>query len=410
MPGTDALPWLTIIGIGADGAASLAPAALDAVRAARVIFGGARQLALIEGITPARQIVLPRPFSAALDALDKRRGTPTALFASGDPMWFGIGATLAQRYSAAEIHIIPSPSSFSLAAARLGWPLAECRCISLHGRMLAGFMREIHPGAQLLCLSKNGDTPAQIARQLALIGLGEAQITVLEMLGSAEERIVQQSASQFSHRPADLNIVALRLPERLPPKIARAPACGLADSQFCHDGTITKSAVRAITLARLAPFARARLIDIGAGSGTVSIEWMRAAPGARAVAIEPNAARCAAIRQNAAALGTPELVIIEGKAPDALAGLDPADAVFIGGGIAQADAHSPVLNAAFAALKPGGILVANCVTTQGEAVLLDACERLGGSLSRIQISEAEPLGKVTGWRALMPVTQWRCVK
>ncbi|NRG16368.1 precorrin-6y C5,15-methyltransferase (decarboxylating) subunit CbiE [Rhizobiales bacterium] len=397
-------PWLTVIGIGEDGPAGLSEIARSALKSAEFVIGGKRHLALAGPLT-GESMEWPAPFSDGLKLIEERRGKPTVALATGDPMCFGLGATLSRRFSAREMTVIPAPSSFSLAASRLCWPLQDVETLSFHGRPLDGIRAHLYPGARLLCLTANGETPRLAADILADEGYGASRMTVLEHLGGPRERIVSGIAESWHERGADLNLMAIEaVPVRDTPVRARVP--GLPDDAFRHDGKITKREIRAATLAKLEPHAGALLWDIGAGSGSVSIEWMRSSPRARAIALEPNAERRGFALANAAALGTPGLDLRDASAPEGLEGLAQPDAVFFGGGLTAPG----VVEVALDVLKSGGRLVANAVTLESEAVLLKAFEKHGGELCRLSIQRASPVGGLTGWRPLMPVTQWSLVK
>ncbi|HEY3912227.1 MAG TPA: precorrin-6y C5,15-methyltransferase (decarboxylating) subunit CbiE [Stellaceae bacterium] len=391
--------WLTLVGIGEDGLAGLGEPARQAVLQAKTLFGGRRHLALMPDRGQER-IAWPSPFSAAFEMLLARRGTPVCVLASGDPMWFGIGASLARLLPAEEFRVYPAPSSFALAAARLGWPVQDTVCLSVHGRPLEALHPQIHLKARLLILSENGATPAAIARLLCERGFGASRLSVLEHLGGPNERRLDGSAADWPHdRTADLNLVAADcLPD---PDAARLSIlAGLPDSAFINDGQLTKRDVRAATLAHLAPSPGELLWDVGAGCGSIGIEWMRCHPSCRAVAIEADATRCGLIDQNRRRLGVPGLRVVYGRAPEMLRGLDPPDAIFVGGGLSDRD----VLERCWDALPPGGRLVANAVTLQSEAILTLWRERTGGDLTRISVAHAGPLGRFDGWRTAMPVT------
>lgn len=397
-------PWLTIVGIGEDGLAGLGADARAALGAAQVVFGGARHLALLPAPTGAwaaqTRIPWPRPFAAAYDQLLARRGDPVCVLASGDPMLYGIGACLAARLPRAELRILPAPSAVSLAAARLGWAVQDTRLIAAHGRALAQVNRYLAPGVRLLVFAADEQTPGQLAALLAARGFGASQLTVLEHLGGPAERHLSGRAADWPHPPgARLNLIAVAC-QADPATRCLSRRCALPDDAYAHDGQLTKRDVRAATLARLAPLPGELLWDVGAGCGSIGIEWMRAEPGCHALAIEPNAARRALIAHNRDALGVPDLTIVAGRAPDALAGLAPPDAVFIGGGLTIAG----VVEQCWEALAPGGRLVANAVTLQSEAVLATLHARIGGELTRIALAQAAPLGRFDGWRPAMPVT------
>jgi precorrin-6Y C5,15-methyltransferase (decarboxylating) len=309
---------------------------------------------------------------------------------------------LVRKIDAREMIVVPAPSAFSLAAARLGWPLPHTVLLSVHGRALDLVRPHLQPGARILALTSDGDGPAALAELLAEIGFGSARLTVLEALGGPHECIRTAQASDYSLGVVDaLNTVAIEV-EASPGARVLAYAPGLADNLFEHDGQITKREVRAVTLSSLAPYRGELLWDVGAGSGSVAIEWMLADPSMRAVAIEQHADRAARIRRNAAAFGVPGLEVADGAAPTVLSGLATPDAVFVGGGATDAG----VLDSAARALRPGGRLVVNAVTLETEAMLLARHAALGGELIRIAIARADAVGQMTGWRPAMPVTQW----
>jgi precorrin-6B C5,15-methyltransferase / cobalt-precorrin-6B C5,C15-methyltransferase len=400
------LAWLTIVGIGAEGASSLSAEARAAISRAEHVFGGARQLELVQGLVRGETCSWPQPFSEGVRDVLSRRGRPTCVLASGDPFWFGVGATLAPQLEPGEFRCFPAPSSLSLAAARLGWPLQDLDVVSLHGRELHGIVRYLQPGRRLLALSWNRDTPRALAELLTQRGFGSSQLHVLEALGSAEERVRGSRAREFALQDTvDLNLVALELAADRDAKVLPLRA-SLPDDWFEHDGQLTKQDVRAITLSALAPRAGEQLWDIGAGSGSIAIEWSLAHPTCRASALEQDAIRCQRIERNARALGAIGLQVVHARAPVGLAELAPPDAVFIGGG-----AQEPlVLERCLAALRPGGRLVVNAVSLAGQAQLLAQHAAHGGELRRIAIESAAPLGTMTGLRPAFAVVQWRLVK
>jgi precorrin-6B C5,15-methyltransferase / cobalt-precorrin-6B C5,C15-methyltransferase len=393
--------WLTIVGIGEDGVAGLSPAARRALENAEVLVGGERHLKMVAG-DRAERLAWRSPLAATLDDIAARRGRRVVVLASGDPMWFGAGATLAGRFPPEETIVLPQAGAFSLAAARLGWPLADTATITLHGRPLDRLALHLAPGARLLVLTEDGRAPAAIARYLTERGWGPSRLIVLERLGGAKERRLEGTAEEWPHAAgADLNTLAIDCrpgPKAQP--LSRVP--GLPDHAFVHDGQMTKREVRAATLAALAPLPGQLLWDVGAGCGSIAIEWRRAEPSARAIAIERDAARRDLFQRNAAALGVPGLEMVAGEAPAALKGLPAPDAVFIGGGLSI----DGLAEACLAALKPRGRLVANAVTVEGEARLLALHGQHGGQLTRIAVSRTEPVGPFQGWRPLMSVTQW----
>lgn len=393
-------PWLHIVGIGENGLDSLNAAARAALDQAEVLIGGDRHLALIPD-NGRQRLNWPSPFTTLLPTILALKPQRVAVLATGDPLWFGVGATLTKHVPMQEVRIHPALSAFSLAAARLGWPLAECETLTLHGRPFPLLHAAIQPASRLLILTHDGDTPAKVAAALCQRGYGQSRLTVLERMDGAHESRKDGIAAAWGDAAVEpfhtLAVECIADPDAA--LLPRLP--GLPDEAFQHDGQLTKKEVRAATLAALTPTPGALLWDVGAGCGSVSIEWMRAAPRARALAIERNRERIGMIAANASALGVPGLQIIAGQAPAILAGLPAPDAVFIGGGL-SAKTVGPCWNA----LKPGGRLVANAVTLEGENVLFEAQKELGGSLTRIAVSRAEPVGPFLGWRPLMPVTQW----
>jgi len=398
-------PWLAIVGIGEDGLAGLNAAARTLVDTAEILVGGERHLAMVPSGGRER-LTWQRPFSDTIGAIAARRGRRVVVLASGDPSWYGVGAVLARHFPIGEMTILPHPGAFSLAAARLGWAIADCAVLSLHGRPVDTLRLHLAPHRRLLLLSEDGTTPRAVAHLLTELGWGPTRLTVFEHLGGPREAMLSEEAQHWGERQsADLNTIALECragPEARP--LSRF--AGLPDDAFEHDGQLTKREVRAMTLAVLAPLPGERLWDVGAGCGSIAIEWLRAIEGGDAVAIERNPDRAAMIARNAAALGVPGLNIVTGTAPQVLAGLDAPDAVFIGGGISDPE----LLPTAWDALRPGGRLVANIVSLAGERMLLDWQARYGGVLTRIAVSHVAPLGMQEAWRPLLPVTQLAATK
>lgn len=399
-------PWLSIVGIGEDGLAGLGEKARRAIAEAEFVFGGTRHLELAKTEITGEARAWPQPFDSEIKAVTALKGRKVCVLASGDPFFFGVGVTLARQIPANEFITYPAPSAFSLAASRLGWALQETETVSLHGRSLDLIRPLLHPGRRVLALTSDEHGPAAVAKLLTDNGFGESQITVLEALGGEREKISRVKASSFDLAGLDpLNLIAVEVQAQPQARILPL-GFGLADDLFEHDGQITKREIRAATLSALSPRRGELLWDIGAGSGSISIEWMLAHPSMRAIAIEHHPERVARIRRNVSAFGVPGLQVVEGKAPEALSGLPTPDVIFIGGG----GSKDGVLEAAIAALPSGGRLVANAVTLEMERVLLDAQARLGGKLIRLSVDRAEPVGPMTGWRAAMPVTQWAWVK
>lgn len=397
--------WITVLGLGEDGLAGLTREARAAFDAAEVLIGGERHLALAPSRTPERltpeRLTWRTPLKDTMEDIKRRRGKRVVVLASGDPMMFGVGATLARHFRPDELSIIPTVGAFGLAAARLAWSLPDAALLTLHGRKLDILNAHVAPGARLLILSEDGATPQQVARALVARGYPGSAMTVFEHMGGPRERRIDGDAASWPHqRVADLNTIAVACVAG-PGAVILPRAPGLPDQLFQHDGQMTKREVRAATIAALAPLPGQVLWDVGAGSGSVAVEWLRSAPGGQAYAIERESKRCRMIERNAGFFGVPQLKLVEGEAPQALAALPAPDAVFIGGGLS-----SPGLaELCWEKLKPGGWLVANAVTVAGEATLARLHRMLGGALTRISVSRAEQVGTMEGWRPAMPVTQ-----
>jgi precorrin-6Y C5,15-methyltransferase (decarboxylating) len=391
-------PWLTVVGIGEEGFKGLGKTARHALLGASRIVGARRQLDLLPECIGGERVLWPSPFS--LEPLLAMRGTPMCVLASGDPMFFGVGASLARLLPIEQMLVLPTPSSCSLAAARMGWPLQDLITLSIVARPIATLNAQLFSGVRLLVLSNDGQSPAAVAALLRERGFGPSRLSVLEHLGGEAERRIDGIANDWPDPViADLNLIAIEcIAEPGTPRLSRL--AGLPDSAFKHDGQLTKRDVRAITLAHLAPTPGELLWDVGAGSGSIGIEWMRAHPSCRALAIEADDGRQQLIEHNRDALGVPGLQLIRGSAPQALAGLERPDAIFIGGGVTR----EGVLDTCWAALKPGGRLIANAVTLQSELTLMAWRDQYGGELTRIHVAQAQPLGDFDTWRQALPIT------
>ena len=397
--------WLSIIGIGDDGLDSLSPIAKSLIDKAQLVVGGERHLALLAPIsttTTQQQLTWAKPISDSVGLIQQHHGQAVCILASGDPLCYGIGTTILRHISIEQITIIPAPSAFSLAASRLGWSLPETETVSLCGRDPHLINALLYSGARILALSADRHTSTQVAQILNQQGQGDVEITVLEHLGGKDEKIITSSAADWSEPTvAQLNMMALSCPAKIT-GLSRSP--GLPDNSYCHDGQLTKREIRAVTLAALAPLPGQLLWDVGAGNGSIGIEWMRSDARNLAISIEQNSQRCQNIAHNAAALGVPNLQIIAGQAPTAIDELTIPDAIFIGGGLTIPG----VFEKCWHHLKTGGRLVANAVTVETEQRIFQLQNQYGGNLSRIAIQQAEPIGKFLGWKASAPITQW-CV-
>ena len=396
--------WLAIIGIGEDGLSGLSSIARSLIDTAEILVGGDRHLDMLPADVRSR-LVWAFPIESTIQQIISCRGKSVCVLASGDPLWFGIGTTLLKKIPMEEVVIIPSPSTFSLICARLGWSLNEVETLSLCGRPASLLHTYIYPNAKLLILSSGEKTPEIVANILCDRNFSNSKITVLEHLGGEKERIISSIANQYQTFPefANLNAIAVECIPNPDAKIL-SRIVGLSDDVYHHDGQLTKCEVRAITLSALAPNAGELLWDVGAGCGSIAIEWMRSHPRCQAIAIEKS--RTHFISENAIALGTPNLKIIEGKAPEILQGLPTPDAIFIGGG-----ATVPYLfETCWENLRSHGRLVANIVTLEGEQKLFQWQQKYGGTLTQISISRAEAIGAFLGWKPMRPVTQWQVIK
>lgn len=396
------LARIAVVGIGADGWAGLNQAARAAILAADEIVGSRRQLALLPDEATAATRAWPSPIDPLLDELVARTSGSPCVLASGDPMLHGIGATLARRLGPRRLDVHPHPSAFALACARLGWPAADVELVSAVARAPETVARVLAPGRRVVVYATGEDGAAALSRVLCERGFGPSRLVVLEQLGGPGERIVDATAQTWGDAPADpLHAIAIECrAEPGTPLLARTP--GLPDGAYAGDGQLTKRHVRAITLASLAPMPGQLLWDVGAASGSIGIEWLRAEPSARAIAVEARPERAEQAVANALRLGVPELDVRAGHAPQALEGLPRPDAVFVGGGLTTPG----LLAACWDALRPGGRIVAHAVTLEGERALAAARAAHGGQLVRIEIAHAEPLGAFTAWRAQLPVVQW----
>jgi precorrin-6B C5,15-methyltransferase / cobalt-precorrin-6B C5,C15-methyltransferase len=393
--------WLSIVGIGESGLVELNSSARRLFDRATIIVGGHRHLSMLDPTDRRDRILWTSPLEQSIESILQHRGIPVCILASGDPLCYGIGVTLLQYVSIDEINIIPAPSTFSLVCARLGWSLTTVETLSLCGRSPDFLAAILAPGAKLILLSAGADTPQIVADLLTQSGYGNSPMTVLEHLGGERERLISDIAKSWSKSDlAALNAIAVEciISPNITP-LNRLP--GLPDSAYHHDGQLTKREVRAITLAALAPMPGELLWDVGAGCGSIGIEWLRSHPSCRAIAIEQHPHRLKFIADNMTALGTPHLQLIQGKAPTALVDLPTPDAIFIGGGTTS----EGLLDTCWGALRSGGRLVANAVTVESELQLLQWHQQVGGELSRIAIQRTQSIGTFLGWKPLIPITQ-----
>ena len=392
---------ITVVGIGEDGLDGLTPKARGLIDEAEVLVGGERHLSKVP-VGGEQRIDWDGDFDAAFDKIEKMKDRRVVVLSSGDPLHYGVGVNIVRRFGADQVNVIPAPGAFSLAAADLSWPLADVKCLTVHGRALEAVTLYLTPGRRLLVLSWDGETPEKLAGLLTARGFGPSRITVLGNLGGDDETRTEGTAEKWTGETVpDLNTIAVEcVAGDGADVLSRVP--GLPDDAFEHDGLITKREVRAATLARLMPVPGQTLWDVGAGSGAVAIEWLRAEPSAKAFAVERDPKRAAVIARNAANLGVPELKIVEGEAPGILSGIETVpDAVFVGGGVSVPG----LLEDCWDALSPGGRLVANGVTLEAEQRLLSFRNEFGGDLTRMAVSRAAPVGPVRKFHTFQPLKQ-----
>ncbi len=389
-------PWLTIIGLGEDGLDGLPPASRSALESAEIVMGPPRHLALV-GETTGEQIEWPVPFSDGLEVLKGYQGRNVVVLASGDPFWFGAGSVIARKFGPEHWKAIPGTSTFSLAAAHLGWPIEQTTCLGLHAAPISRIRPKLADGNRAIVLLRDGDSVKDLTAILDASGFGESTIWVMESLGGAQEKVTQFQSNKVNGSFKYPVCVAIEMKGIGLPK-----SSGLPDENFETDGVMTKRPIRAITLSALAPRPGEQLLDIGGGSGSVAIEWLLAHSTCRATTIEPRADRIALIRANMDRFGVDDLEIVEGSAPEAFAQLSTRpDAIFVGGGLSE-----NLLEQLETHFDAGTRVVINCVTLEAEALLVAWQSRKGGELMRVEISETKPLGAKRGWSAAYPVVQW----
>ena len=392
--------WLNIVGIGEDGVDNLGQEARRLIENAELLVGGNRHLAMDNG-NKAKKIAWPKPFQPLIETLGCHAQRRVVVLASGDPSFYGVGSLLVQQFGIDAVKIYPSPSAYSLAAGRLGWHLQDVETLSVHGLPVEKLNMFMQPSAKLLILSHDRESPCRVCELLTRHGFGKSDVAVLEHLGGARERIVKLTAKDVKTDAfADLNTIAVKcISDTNRVETPRLP--GLPDEVFEHDGQITKREIRAITLAKLSPNLNECLWDVGAGCGSIGIEWMRCSRGGQAVAIERNKERTEKLLRNARFLGVPDIQLVCGAAPNALADLPTPDTIFIGGGVQT----KGVVELCWNTLNPGGKLVINVVSIEGQQVLYDWHQRIGGELIRINIEQATSIGQLKAFKPQMSVMQ-----
>jgi precorrin-6B C5,15-methyltransferase / cobalt-precorrin-6B C5,C15-methyltransferase len=398
-------PWLSIVGIGEDGLDGLSASARDLLAGADLIAGGRRHLALVASLGKPT-LEWETPFAASIPKLLAYRGKRAVALCSGDPFWYGAGAVIAEAVAAAETVAVPASSTFAWAAARLRWRLEETITLGLHARPVELLRPHLRTGARLIVLARDGAAPTLIATYLSGVGFGPSRLTILEALGGPRERIRVRTAAGFALDDVKSPVALAIEVEAEPGAIIIPRVAGLPDELFRHDGQLTKREIRAVSLSSLAPRGGELLWDVGAGAGSIGIEWLLAHPANRAIGIEAREDRLGTARANAHSLGVPHYDLRLGTAPEALEGLPTPDAVFVGGGAGR----EAVLDTVWQALPPKGRLVVNAVTLETEAILIGRQARHGGALLRLAVERAGPVGGLTGWRPAMPVVQWSATK
>ncbi|MAZ15135.1 MAG: cobalamin biosynthesis bifunctional protein CbiET [Ahrensia sp.] len=395
-------PWLHIVGIGEDGMDGLSAQAQKLVGEAEVIVGGDRHHTLAPNVT-AKRIAWPSPFDAMIEEIKSHKGRRVVVLVTGDPLWFSVGSRIIRGIPKEEVVFHPQLSAFQFASCRMGWSLADVETLTVHGRAAEQIIPWFAPDQRILLLTKDASSPGTVARLLTERGYGPSKLTVLAALGGPNEARFDGVAEDWDRTVPDFHVLAVEIIAG--PDAQVLPRTGLPDDVFTHDGKITKRTARALALAKLVPVRDGMLLDVGCGCGSIAIEWMRGAPEARAIGIEPQEKRRVMAEENAVKLGAPKFQLVNGTAPEALAGLPVPDAVFIGGGISRA-----TIEACMDALKPHGRLVAHAVTLESEAVLLETFNAHGGELQRMSTETAEPVGPFHGWKPSMTVTQWAWAK
>jgi precorrin-6B C5,15-methyltransferase / cobalt-precorrin-6B C5,C15-methyltransferase len=394
---------IEVIGLSARGWSDLPDRLRTLIQRAEVLLGSPRQLSLIPQFSDQQRLPWPSPLREELPRLlsEVARSRVVAL-ASGDPLLAGIGSTLIEILGAAAVRIHPAVSSVALARARMGWSEESTQLLRLRGDDLDLVRRYVFPGRRLIILSRDADSPAAVAQLLSDAGYGDSVITVLGDLDTdAESRIDMVARDWIGSVPA-LNVACVRCAGS---HAAASLAPGLPDQVFDHDGQLTKRDLRASAMAHLMPRPGELLWDVGAGAGSIAIEWLRSDPGCRAIAVERDLDRVKRIRSNAEALGVPGLEVLHGQAPEVLASLPKPDAVFLGGG-----ASGETLEHSWLALQPGGRMVVHAVTQETEMIVVDSWKRYGGELSRLSVEHLEPIGRYHGWRPARAVVQWSSIK
>ena len=395
-------PWLIIIGMDGGGYDRLSSDAQHHIQTATIIIGPKRHLSMLPAVS-ATLHEWPVPFADGIDMVMAKRGTPCVMLVSGDPFWFGGGSTITSHLTQDEWHAIPGQSCFSLAASEIGWPLEQVICLGLHAAPLSRLRPHLSPGQKIMATMRDGAAVQDLMAYLSDIGFGDTKVITLASLGDSDKTIIEGKADllhdiSVSH-PVMVALSCAGSGQVMP------RTSGLADDWFAHDGQITKSPIRALTLSALAPCAGEYLWDLGAGSGSIAIEWLLTGPGMRATAVEKHNSRAATIRHNALTLGVDHLEVVESDINAAIKRLPKPDCIFIGGGLRDA-----LLEQLWALMPDGTRLVANGVTIETDQLLTKAHSRLGGHVMRLESAQLQPIGTMHGWKAAYPITQWSVTK
>ncbi|MCG8507644.1 MAG: precorrin-6y C5,15-methyltransferase (decarboxylating) subunit CbiE [Rhodospirillales bacterium] len=396
--------WLQVIGVGDNGWKSLSPEGREALETAEVVIGSERLFVRLSGLR-AECVQWPSPITEVAEVIRTYHGRRVAVVATGDPLWYSVGSLIAKSFASEEVRFHPQLSSFQQAACHMGWALQEVACETIHGRPIELISPLLGDGQRLLLLGENSESPKRVAAFLRQNGFAASGITVLSHLGGVEESRAEGWAENWEQPVPSFHVLAIECRASGPQKTEAGRVPGLSDDHYEHDGQITKREVRAVTLSKLRPMPGELLWDIGCGAGSVAIEWVRAAPGARAIGVDRDAERLGMARRNASRLGAVKLELIEGDAAEILSQSEDPDAVFFGGGMTM-----EAIEKAHARLRPHGRLVCNAVTLESETLLANCHDRFGGEMCRIAIDTLSPIGSRRGWRPSMPVTQWSLSK
>ncbi len=401
-----------VVGVGNEGPDSLTARALALVEKAEVLVGGQRLLDFFPHV-PAERLTLGAKVDEVLAVAAARCATGrVVVLATGDPNYFGITRALRRHVPAEDLDIVPNVSALQWAFAKAREPWDDATFVTVHGRGL-GSLAEAVRGQRKVCLfTDEQNTPAAIARTLLDAALGDYQAILCEDLGGPGERVTRLTLEELASRDAHpLNTLILLGPERPPPPPVWAP--GLPEDAFDHRkpklGLITKREIRVLSLARLGLRPDSVVWDIGAGSGSVSIEAARLAPLGRIFAIEKNAEDVEIVRANVAKFAVPHVTVVHARAPERLDEMPDPDAVFVGG---SGGSLREILSIAAVRLRPAGRIVVNAITLDTLHETVSVCRELplAHEAILVSIARSKPLLDMMSFEALNPVyivTAWR---